>query len=135
MSKKIVIIQATFHQDEMKVMLDTAQETARYLGLEVSKVISVPGSMEIPLALSKNIYGSDIVGGVVLGIIERGETKHGLVMGQTVIASIIDMQLKACKPIGVGILGPEIFPSQIPPRLVPYAKAAVEATYKMLSVE
>ena len=116
-------------------MLDVAQETAKSLGLEVSKVISVPGSMEIPLALSKNIYGSDIVGGVVLGIIERGETKHGLVMGHAVIASVIDMQLRAGKPVGVGILGPDIFPSQIQPRLVSYAKGAVEAVHKMLSEE
>ena len=31
------------------------------------------------------------------------------------------------KPVGVGILGPGINPSQIPPRIRPYAAAAVNA--------
>jgi 6,7-dimethyl-8-ribityllumazine synthase len=36
------------------------------------------------------------------------------------------------KTIGFGILGPEILPDQIAPRVKPYARAAVEATAKML---
>jgi len=37
------------------------------------------------------------------------------------------------KPIGIGILGPEILPSQIPSRLRPYARDAVKALAMMLS--
>ena len=70
---------------------------------------------------------------MVLGIIERGETKHGLVMGQAVISALIQLQLEKMKPIGIGILGPEILPNQIESRLLTYAKKAVEAVKVMLS--
>ena len=40
----------------------------------------------------------------MLGIIERGETDHGLVMGQSVTKSVIELQIKHNKPIGLGIM-------------------------------
>lgn len=58
-------------------------------------------------ALSNN----NVDGAVALGIIESGETKHGLVMANSVINAIIQLQLEFMKQIGVGILGPEILPS------------------------
>lgn len=133
--KKIVIIQGTFHSKEMPVMLDAAQKKAAALGLHVERVISVPGSMEVPLALHRALARPDIDGAVVLGIIERGETKHGMVMGHTVIQSVIDQQVATNKPVGVGILGPEILPSQIPSRLVGYAEAAVNAVDVMMKLD
>jgi 6,7-dimethyl-8-ribityllumazine synthase len=45
---------------------------------------------------------------------------------------MIQLQMELMKPIGVGILGPEILPSQIPSRLKPYAKEAVIALKEML---
>jgi len=74
----------------------------------------------------------DIHGAVVLGIIERGETAHGLVMGQAVATALLRLQLELMKPIGFGILGPEINPTQIPSRLGSDARAAVDAVHQML---
>jgi 6,7-dimethyl-8-ribityllumazine synthase len=88
--------------------------------------------MEKPLALKRLLLRDDIAGAVVLGIIERGETDHGLVMGQSVVKAIIDLQLAFMKPVGVGILGPGIHPSQIPPRVEPYARAAFDAMRAMM---
>lgn len=135
MTQKLLVVQATFHQKEMETMLTTAQNTAAECGLKIGKVVSVPGCMEIPFALHKNLLKEEFSGAVVLGIIERGETKHGLTMAQAVISSIINIQMQANKPIGVGILGPEINPSQIPPRLEGYASAAVKAVDHMLKLE
>lgn len=98
----------------------------------VSDVVWVPGSYEAPLALKRLLIRDDIDAVVVLGIIERGETAHGLVMGQSVSDAIIQLQLDHMKPVGMGILGPEIFPSQIPARAVPYAAAAAKAAITML---
>lgn len=75
----------------------------------------------------------DIDAAVVLGIIEKGETKHGFVMGQVVYDAIIKLQLEFMKPIGLGILGPSITPDQIQPRLDSYAVAAVSAADVMLN--
>ncbi|HYE01376.1 MAG TPA: 6,7-dimethyl-8-ribityllumazine synthase, partial [Alphaproteobacteria bacterium] len=110
-----------------------ARAEAERQGLQIAHEVFVPGSMEKPLAVKRLLVQDEIAGAVVLGIIERGETKHGLVMGHAVIGAIIDLQLELMKPVGVGILGPEIHPSQIPPRVVPYAVKAVQAVAKMLA--
>lgn len=128
----IAIVIGSFHKEEGLRMLEAARRVAAENGLSIATEVWVPGSMEKPLALKRLLLRDDIHGAVALGIIERGETGHGLVMGQAVISAIIGLQLETLKPIGVGILGPEIFPSQIPGRVVPYAESAVKAVATML---
>jgi 6,7-dimethyl-8-ribityllumazine synthase len=128
----IAILSTKFHKDQIELMLKAARDEASKLGLEISKEEFVPGSMEQPLALKRLLQQPDIKGVVVLGIIEKGETKHGLVMAQAVNEAIIRLSLEFDKPLGVGILGPEILPNQIPQRLEPYARAAVVALHTML---
>jgi 6,7-dimethyl-8-ribityllumazine synthase len=82
--------------------------------------------------LKRLLQQEQVDGALALGIIEKGETKHGLVMGYAVINAIIQLQLELMKPIGVGILGPEIQASQIPARLKPYTREAVIALKEML---
>lgn len=130
---KIGIIAGQFHAAQIAEMLDEARKVAASLGIEVVAEVMVPGSMEKPLALKRLLLRHDIDGAVVLGIIEKGETAHGLVMAQAVISAIIGLELETMKPTGVGILGPEIHPSQIPARIRPYAAAAVRAVAAMLA--
>lgn len=132
MKKRVAIILGEFHKEFADRMLAEARQVAAELNLDVVSEIWVPGSLEKPLALKRALLRSDVDGAVALGIIERGETKHGLVMGHAVMEAIIDLQLLTMKPVGVGILGPEILPEQIEPRILPYARAAVVATAKML---
>ncbi|MGQ9368871.1 6,7-dimethyl-8-ribityllumazine synthase [Azospirillum sp. A39] len=128
----IGIVLGRFHRAEAEEMLAEARAVAERLGLAVAAEVWVPGSMEKPLAVKRLLMRADMSAVVALGIIEKGETEHGLVMGQAVIRSLIDLQLEFMKPIGVGILGPGIHPSQIPARVRPYAAAAVEAVAAML---
>ena len=128
----ISLVVGSFHQASCEIMVEKARSTARELGLQIRDEVWVPGSMEKPLATKRLLERSVVDAVVVLGIIERGETAHGRVMGQAVIQSLIDLQLATNKPVGVGILGPEILPEQIPPRLAPYAEAAVKAVHAML---
>jgi len=129
----IALVLGSFHKKHADDMLDEARAAAKENGLTVVAEVWVPGSIEKPLALKRLLQREDVHCAAALGIIERGETKHGLVMGQVVYQAIIDLQLEFMKPIGLGILGPEILPSQIPPRVRPYARAAVVAAAKMLS--
>jgi len=129
----IGIVLGRFHRREVEEMLDEARAVAARRQLGVVAEIWVPGSMEKPLAVKRLLRRDDIAGVVALGIIERGETEHGNVMGHAVIKSLIDLQLEFMKPVGVGILGPGINPSQIPPRTRPYAAAAVEAVADLLT--
>ena len=134
MKNNIAIVLGAFHKESVQKMLDEARIVARQTGLKIVKEVWVPGSMEKPLVVKRLLSQKNIDGVVVLGIIERGDTKHGLVMGQAVTSAIIGLQLQYNKPVGMGILGPEILPEQIKPRLLLYAKNAVLAVDKMLTL-
>lgn len=131
--KNIAVVYGTFHKEESQQMLEEVHTVATAQGLEIVVETPVPGSLEVPLALKHALLRDDIDGAVVLGIIERGETKHGFTMGQSVMDAVIALQLETMKPVGYGILGPEILPDQIAPRLRKYAAGAVQAVHTMLS--
>jgi len=133
MAKSIAIVAGSFHKDLVDKMVDEARKTASENNLIVEEVFWVPGSMEVPLQLKRLLIRESIEGAVVLGIIEKGDTDHGLVMGQAVTKGIIDLQLASMKPIGYGIIGPGVEDKQIESRLVPYARKAVLAVNEMLS--
>ena len=125
MGKRIGIVCGSFHRDEVERMLAFATEEAEQHGLTVGDVVWVPGSMEVPLALDRLLANHDAA--ACLGIIEKGETQHGLAMGQAVIKTILELQLKHDKKIGLGIIGPGAKPKHIEPRLEPHARAAIKA--------
>ena len=133
MNKNLVIIVGEFHKKESEQMVAEVTKVIEAAGHSITDVIWVPGSYEIPIALKRQFVRSDVDGAIILGIIERGETAHGLVMAQSVSHKILDIQIDHMKPVGMGILGPEIFPSQIPARAVPYANAAAKAALAMLN--
>ncbi len=129
----VALLVGSFHTEHMAIMRAAAEAEAQRLGLALWGTLEVPGSMEKPLALRWLLERPEVDGAVVLGIIERGETDHGLVMGHTVVQALVQLQLTTGKPVGVGILGPGILPSQIASRRVPYAQAAVKAVAHMLN--
>ena len=132
MSHKIALVLGSFHRAMIEEMLDEARMAAAAHELLIAEETWVPGSMEKPLAVKRALLREEIDGAVVLGIIEKGETDHGLVMGHAVVSAIIGLQLELMKPVGVGIMGPGIQPSQIASRLRPYARDAVAAVARML---
>jgi 6,7-dimethyl-8-ribityllumazine synthase len=131
-SFQIAVVIGSFHRRYATIMLKSAIDTATTHGLKITEQVWVPGSMEKPLALKRLLLEQSIDGAVALGVIEQGQTAHGRIMGQAVINAILNLQLDVMKPIGVGILGPEIQPNQIQERLVPYARDAVLAVHTML---
>lgn len=132
MNRQIAVVCGEFHRAQVERMLEYAEEEAEANLLTISEVVWVPGSMEVPLAVTRLLEREEIVGVACLGIIEKGETQHGLAMGQAVIKSLIEAQLAYNKPVGLGIIGPGAEPHHIGPRLEPHARAAVSAISKML---
>ena len=133
MASSIVIVAGSFHRELVEKMVEEARRTASENNLIVEEVSWVPGSMEVPLQLKRLLLRESIDGAVVLGIIEKGETDHGFVMGTAVTKGIIDIQLTSMKPIGYGIIGPGAEDEHIRERLVSYARKAVLAVGTMLS--
>ena len=133
MAKSIAIVSGSYHKEFVEKMVEKAKAIASDNNLIVEEVSWVPGSMEVPLQIKRLFLRDSIDGAVVLGIIENGETNHGLVMGQAVIDSLLNLQLASMKPIGFGIIGPGAKPEHIEERLLPYAENAVLALSEMLS--
>ena len=133
MAKSIAIVAGSYHKESVERMVEKAREVASDSNLIVEEVSWVPGSMEVPLQIKRLFLRESIEGAVVLGIIENGETKHGLVMGKAVIDSLLNLQLASMKPIGFGIIGPGAKPEHIDDRLLPYAENATLALSEMLS--
>ena len=130
--EKIAIVVGSFHKAEMEKMLACCVDEAEKQNLEIMQIQWVPGSMEVPLALMRLLAREDISGAACLGIIEKGETQHGLAMGQAVTKAVIDLQLEFNKPIGLGIIGPGAEDHHIEPRLEPHARAAISCIRAML---
>ena len=128
----IAIICASFHKQQIERMLAYATDQATKEGLMIGKIVWVPGAMEVPLALDRLLGSDDIDGVACLGIIEKGQTQHGLAMGQAVIKTIIELQLIHEKPVGLGIIGPGAEPQHLEARLEPHARSAVSALRSML---
>ncbi|MEE3134610.1 MAG: 6,7-dimethyl-8-ribityllumazine synthase [Candidatus Thermoplasmatota archaeon] len=135
---KIAIICTSFHEKEIKKMLKKVEEVSKNIDtIELSEVYWVPGALEIPYALRKIEKEQDKDdnyndGYVVLGIIEKGETDHGLVMGQVVIRQLMKFQIKKGKPVGIGIIGPGADPKQIKDRIEMHAENAILAVEHLL---
>ena len=128
----IALVCGSFHREQIEKMLAYARDEATQHELEVLEVIWVPGAMEVPLAVDRLLADEEIDGVACLGIIEKGQTQHGLAMGQAVIKTIIELQLVHEKPVGLGIIGPGAEPEHIVPRLESHARSSVAAISSML---
>jgi len=128
---KIGIVASEFNYDITMMMLERAKEHASFLGVEVTKVIKVPGVFDIPLALKKLLQDISIDGAVVIGAVIQGETKHDEVIMQQSTRKIMDLALEYQKPVGLGITGHGMSRLQAEER-IERAKQAVEAVVKMI---
>jgi len=133
MAKSVAIVAGSYHKDKVEKMVEIVKSLSAENDLLIEETCWVPGSMELPLQIKRLLLRESIEGVIVLGIIEKGETDHGLVMGQAVTKSIIDLQLLSMKPIGFGIIGPGAEEEQITQRIQAHAKQAVLAVAEMLS--
>ncbi len=130
---RIGIVVAEFNYDITYLMLQKAINHAKFLGLEVGVVVKVPGTYEIPVAVSKLLEKKDIDGVVALGAVIKGATKHDeLVAGQTA-RKLMDLMVQYGKPVGLGLIGPGASRMQALERVEDYARRSVEAVAKMIN--
>jgi 6,7-dimethyl-8-ribityllumazine synthase len=127
MKPRIAILAAEFARAIVDVMVEEAKAEASDGGAVVAEVVRVPGAYETPLIADHLLAKTDVDLLVVLGFIERGQTQHGEVMGHVVHSTLVQLQLKHKKPLGIGIIGPGATTEQAETRKVDYARAAVRA--------
>jgi len=126
---RIGIVCSEFNFDITQMMLERAKEHAKFLDVDVGKVMMVPGVYDIPLAVKTLLKDKSIDGVVTIGAVIEGETEHDqIVIGQAA-RKITDLAVEFEKPVGLGISGPGMSRLQAEDR-IERAKDAVESVLK-----
>ncbi|HDD57335.1 MAG TPA: 6,7-dimethyl-8-ribityllumazine synthase [Thermoplasmatales archaeon] len=127
---RIGAVVSEFHYDITMMMLERAKDHAKFLGAEITEVLTVPGVFDMGLAIKKLLQKDTIDGVVALGAVIEGETEHDEVVMQQATRKIADLALDYDKPVGLGISGPGMSRAQAQAR-IDRAKQAVEAVVKL----
>ncbi len=128
---KIGIVVSEYNYDITMMMLQRAQEHAAFMNLDVTHVLKVPGTFDIPLGVKKILEKKDVDGVVTLGAVIKGETDHDQIIMQNAARKIEDLSVEYSKPVSLGISGPNQTRLQAQAR-IEMARDAVESVAKML---
>ncbi len=128
---RLAIVVSEFNFDITRIMLEKAISHAKFLGAEISVIFRVPGSFDIPLAVSQIIKKDFVDAIAVLGAVIQGETRHDEVVGHQAARKIMDLSIEHEKPVALGIIGPGATRMQALERAEEYARRAVEAAIKL----
>lgn len=102
---RLGLVVSEYNFDITMMMLERAKVEAEFLGAEISKVLLVPGTFEIPLGVKKLLEMDSIDAVVTLGAVIEGETKHDEIIMQNAARKIEDLQVDYGKPVALGITG------------------------------
>ncbi|MBS3113969.1 6,7-dimethyl-8-ribityllumazine synthase [Candidatus Woesearchaeota archaeon] len=129
---KLGMVVSLFNYEITGEMSKKAQERVKELGAKIIKIIEVPGSFEIPLAVKELLKDKNIEGVVTIGTIIKGGTDHDTVVAHSVARKLLDLSVQYSKPVSLGISGPNITWQQSEKRIDEYAIRAVDSVVKML---
>jgi 6,7-dimethyl-8-ribityllumazine synthase len=107
----LLIVEARFYDDLADALLDGAKAALDEAGATYD-VVTVPGALEIPAAISFALDaseedGTDYDGYVALGCVIRGETYHFEVVSNESSRALMDLAVNEALAIGNGILTTE----------------------------
>ena len=103
---RLGIVASRFNEALASRLLARAEQEARKLGAE-TRVLSVPGALEIPLALQWLAQSGRYDALVALGAVIRGETYHFEVVSNESARGVMEVALESGLPIANGILTTE----------------------------
>ena len=108
---KILIVEARFYDDLADALLEGAKAALDEAGASYD-VVTVPGALEIPAAISFALDGAeeggtDYDGFVALGTVIRGETYHFDIVASESARALMDLSVEDSLAIGNGILTTE----------------------------
>ncbi len=103
---RIGVALARFNREIGEGELKSCLATLRERGVDEASLtlVSVPGSLEVPLALQKLAHSARFDALIALGAVIRGETYHFEVVANESAAGLMQVQLDTGIPIANGIL-------------------------------
>ncbi|MCT1366688.1 MULTISPECIES: 6,7-dimethyl-8-ribityllumazine synthase [Kocuria] len=100
---RVAVVAASWHERVMNGLLDGASRALSEAGLsELSTIVRVPGSFELPVAAARLAQSHDAV--VALGVVIRGGTPHFEYVCQAATQGLTQVSLESGKPVGFGVL-------------------------------
>ena len=132
MTEKLGMVVSQFNYEITGEMSRRAKERAKEAGARIVKIVEVPGSFEIPLAVKELLEDKNIQGVITIGTVIKGGTDHDTVIAHTVARKLIDLSVEYGKPVSFGVSGPNITWQQAEKRIEEYALRAVDSVVKML---
>src|SRR3954468_15363943 len=103
---RLGIVASRFNEELTARLLERAQAEAKKLGAQCS-VISVPGALEIPIALRWLAESGRYDALVAVGAVIRGETYHFEVVANESARGVMQVALDCGVPVANGILTTE----------------------------
>jgi 6,7-dimethyl-8-ribityllumazine synthase len=104
--RRVAIVQSRFNPEIGTGLLAGALRALAEAGVaeDAITVVSVPGALEIPLALQRLAQSGDYDALVALGAVIRGETYHFDIVANESASGVASVALEFGVPIGNGIL-------------------------------
>jgi 6,7-dimethyl-8-ribityllumazine synthase len=102
MSKKVLIVEARFYEDMADALADGAAAVLDAAGITYERV-SVPGVLEVPVAIKYAAATNAYDGYVALGVVIRGETTHYEIVCDESARALMELGIKDMLSIGNGI--------------------------------
>jgi 6,7-dimethyl-8-ribityllumazine synthase len=109
---RLGIVASRFNEAIAAELLKRAQGAARELGVE-SSVVSVPGALEIPLALQWMAQSGRFDALAAVGVVIRGDTYHFEIVANESARGLMDVALETGLPVANGILTTEDEPQAL----------------------
>ena len=100
---RLGIVASRFNEDICGKLLERARAEAQKLKAEV-EVVSVPGALEIPIALQWMAQSGRFDALVAVGAVVRGDTYHFEVVSNESARGVMDVMLEFGVPVANGIL-------------------------------
>ena len=100
---RLGIVASRFNEEITGELLKRARGEARKLGIEFDER-SVPGALEIPIALQWMAQSGRYDALVALGVVIRGDTYHFEVVCNESARGVMDVMLECGVPVANGIL-------------------------------
>lgn len=112
---RVAIVWSRFNEEIVRRLLTACDKQLVELGVATDNidVVSVPGALEIPLALQtlalerRGLAGRRYDALIALGAVVRGETFHFEVVATESARGILDVQLETGIPVANGVLTTE----------------------------
>lgn len=105
---RFLIVEGRFYDDIGALLLDGATRALAAAGAQ-HEIVSVPGALEVPLALETVLDAAERIGrpyqgAIALGCVIRGDTYHFEIVAQESARALMDIAVRRMLPFGNGIL-------------------------------